>query len=254
MLQTNFEFNRVNFEFELAKQVQTSLLPKQPPVVAGLDIWAGLRSAYVVGGDFYDFFTDRNHQFTFLVGDISGKGVSAAMLMPMTRMAIRTSMGFQGDCTPEDIVARSNTGLYEDFTMTDTFATLFVGSYDPASHSLMYANAGQSPVIYCPVGGSPEFLEADDVPMGVHPISMAKNHFIHLHQGDVLIVGTDGLIESRYPGESLRVSYDRLLWKTGQLVQRPARFIADSLFNSMIGLNQTGAQEDDQTLVVIKCV
>lgn len=96
------------------------------------------------------------------------------------------------------------------------------------------------------------FLEADDVPMGVHPISMAKNHFIQLHHGDVLVVGTDGLIQSRHPGEPLNVSYDRMLWKTGQLAHQPAHSIADSLFNSFAGLGQA-AQEDDQTLVVIKC-
>ena len=254
MLQTNFDLSRINMEFELAKQVQTRLLPQQPPIVGGLDIWAGLRSAIHIGGDFYDFFTDCNHHFIFLVGDISGKGMSAAMMMPMTRLAIRTSMGFPGDCTPEDIISRSNHNLYEDYTTTDIFASIFVASYDPDSRGLIYANAGQSPVIFCPVGGGPVFLEADDAPMGVHPQSMAKNHFLQLHPGDVLIAGTDGLIDCHYPGESLKLSYDRLLWKTRQLASYHASAIAESLFNPPVSLHHSANQDDDQTLVVIKCV
>ncbi len=254
MFQADLEFSKFNKEMELAQRVQSGLLSKQPPVVKGLDIWAATRPAYQVGGDFYDFFLDRQQNFTFAVGDICGKGMSAAMLMPMTRMIIRTAAIHQQCLSPEEIINRSNGILYEDFTNTDTFASAFVGSYDPLSRKLMYANAGHSPVIYYPVGGKARYLEADGTPIGVLPVSLSKNHWLNLQSGDVLIAGTDGLVENYYKGGALKSGYRHLLWETELLANQSARSIAESMFDPQKKLNKLTLQNDDQTLVVIKCL
>ena len=136
------------------------------------DIHGVCRPALQVGGDFYDYFVSAKtigRPFTFAVGDVSGKGLSAALLMAMTRTNLRGNALRTADCTPETILARANEDLYDDFTEVGMMATVLVGQYDPASGMLSYANAGHSPVILCPAGGPARLLEADGPAMGVLP-------------------------------------------------------------------------------------
>lgn len=254
MLQSDLDYTRIQKEIELAQRIQVGLLPKQPPVVAGLDIWAGFRPANQIGGDFYDFIIGRNRNLTMVVGDICGKGVSAAMLMPMTRMVIRTAALGRHNHTPRDIVNRSNSLLYEDYTNTDMFATTFVGNFNPFNQTIVFANAGHSPVIYIPFGQSAQLLLADEAPIGVLQVCAVKNQRIQLKRGDVLIIGTDGLVEDYNLGIDLTTSYNWLLRKLELLVDRSARSVAETLFGSLQDLSRAEGQKDDQTLVVIKCV
>jgi phosphoserine phosphatase RsbU/P len=254
MLQTSIDLNRLLKEIELAKQIQNNLLPKQLPVLSGLDIWAVTSPAYQIGGDFYDFIWDRNQTLNLVIADVSGKGVSGALLMPMTRMAIRNQVSREYGLSPEEIIDQSNRDLYDDFTNTRTFATAFVGNYDPSTHLFIYANAGHSPVIYYPVGGFAQYLEADGYPIGTLTTTSSANHFVQFKAGDVLIIGTDGILENFSQPEGLEEACLQLLIETEKLVTLPARSIAEGLLTQSNTLQKSITPIDDQTLVVLKCM
>lgn len=245
------EQHRVQSELALARRVQLRLLPQQLPMVTGLDIAARARPARQIGGDFYDFICQPQRPLFFTVGDVSGKALSAALLMAMTKTAIHSKAGYMPNPAPDLVMRNSNEDLFEDFMQVGMFATAFVGQYEAQSRQIIYANAGHSPVIYCPVGGEPRLLEADSPPLGVLRVSSCKNHTVRLHDGDVLVVATDGFNEACNPSEEM-FGYERLLDLVAMAAAMPADAIADTLFAAVDEFGVGRPQDDDQTLVVIK--
>ncbi len=244
---------RIQTEMELAKNVQTHLLPQRLPAVTGLDIAAGALPASQVGGDFYDFMHQAGEPFIFTVGDITGKGMSAALLMAMTRTLIRSKTRAFVRPSPLDILGSVNDEMYDDFTELSMFATVFVGQYDDAEKILYYSNAGHSPVIYCPAGGEAVLLEADGAPVGVLPTSTCENQAIYFNAGDVLVAATDGFSEAGNREKEL-FGYDRLLQLVTSISHLPAQTIMTMLFKTVAEFSTGHAQDDDQTVVVIKGV
>ena len=253
MLDTDINLHTFIKEIELAKQVQKNLLPKKPPNVPGLDIWVATRFAYQIGGDFYDFIWDSGQTLNFVMADICGKGVSGALLMPMTRMVIRNVASREFGLSPEEIISQSNKYLYDDFNNTDTFATAFIGNFNPRTSIFVYANAGLSPVIYYPFGGVAQYLQADGTPIGIFEISESINHYIHLKPGDILLIGTDGIVDNYRRQGDLYEAYLQLLKETERLVNKSAQKIVESLFTKSNMDKRSNVLNDDQTLMVIKC-
>jgi phosphoserine phosphatase RsbU/P len=253
MYQLNMEQAKFKTEMDLAKRIQDHLLPQKQPTVPGLDLWAASESASRVGGDFYDFITHKDQPFTFSVGDISGKGIPAALLMAMTRTVIRTKTHTATISTPQVILSLTNEELYDDFTQLSMFATVFVGQYDPQKRQLIYANAGHSPVIYCPVEGEARLLQADGTPIGVLPTSLSQDQFLTFLPGDVLVVATDGFSEARNT-QGKEFGYDELVTLVQSLVHLPGPDIARKLREVVAEFSAGEQQADDQTLVVLKGV
>jgi sigma-B regulation protein RsbU (phosphoserine phosphatase) len=253
LYQEHLEQTRMQTEMQLAQSVQLNLLPQLPPGVSGLELWAASHPASRVGGDFYDFIVRPDQSLTFTVGDVSGKGMPAALLMAMTRTVIRNKAKAVPSPSPEVVMGLSNEELYHDFTEVSMFATVFVGQYEPDSRELLYANAGHSPVIYCPVGGSARLLRADGTAMGILPKSLSADQRLLLEPGDVLVVGTDGLSEAHNAHDEM-FGYDRLLEVVESLATRPAQAIADGLYQTVNNFSAGQPQDDDQTLVVLKGV
>jgi sigma-B regulation protein RsbU (phosphoserine phosphatase) len=244
---------KMQTEMELAQNVQLHLLPQELPEVAGLDIFAGSLPALQVGGDFYDYVDQPGEPFLFTVGDITGKGMPAALLMTMARTVIRTKARSLADTSPANIVGSSNDDMYDDFTEVSMFATVFVGQYHHRDRMIYYANAGHSPVIYCPMGGNAYLLEADSAPMGVLPTSSCENHALALSPGDVLVVATDGFSEAQNEtGEMF--GYDRLLRQVEELASEAAWVIGTGLYDTVSRFSAGHSQDDDQTLFVVKGV
>jgi sigma-B regulation protein RsbU (phosphoserine phosphatase) len=244
---------RLQTEMDLAHNVQVNLLPKGSPTVLGLDLYASSLPASSVGGDFYDFFHRAGEPFLFTVGDVTGKGIPAALLMAMTRTVFRSQARSIESPTPADVLGALNDDLYDDFTEVGMFATVFIGQYDHREGLMYYANAGHSPVIYCPVAGSAHLLEADGTAIGVLPTSLCENQVISFGPGDILVVATDGFSEERDPYNQM-FGYERLLSLVELLAEEPAARIASGLYEA---LNQFGAgrpRDDDQTLIVVKGV
>ncbi len=240
-------------EMELARRVQLDLLPRDLPEVDGLDIYAFSRPAFQVGGDFYDFIASVDRPLIFAIGDVIGKGLSAALLMTMTRTAIHSKAYFMPSPTPEAIMRQSHEDLYNDFTQVGVFATVFVGQYDPVEQRLIHANAGHSPVIYRPRDGTAVLLKADSTAVGVLEASYSRNHSIQMRSGDLLIAATDGFSDVRDNQEDM-FGIERLLELTNQLAHQTAREIADGWFDAVDRFRGGHPQDDDQTLIVIKGV
>lgn len=244
---------RLQTEVELAQRVQLRLLPRQVPQVDGLDLWARSRPATQVGGDFYDFVVRPGRPLSFAVGDISGKGLPAALLMAMTRTVIRTKSSGLPEPTPQTVLARSNEELYEDFTGVNMFATVFVGQYDAARQELLYANAGHSPVIFRPRDGRAELLQADSTAIGILPQNRPRDFCRVLRPGDVLVVATDGLNEAQ-DGEERMYGYEKLLETVDRTAAASARVIGETVYASVSEFSNGHPQRDDQTLLVLKGV
>jgi sigma-B regulation protein RsbU (phosphoserine phosphatase) len=244
---------KLQTEMELAQSVQARLLPREAPPIAGLDLFCGSLAASQVGGDFYDFYDQPGQPFRFAIGDITGKGMPAALIMAMCRTLLRSKVRSLVDPSPADILGSANDDMYEDFTETGMFATAFLGQYHPREQLLYYANCGHSPIIYCPAGGPAYIVEADSPPLGVLPMSLAENRMMAFHPGDVLVTATDGFSEARNAAGEL-FGYERLLALVEQYAVYSAHDLGHALFDAIAAYSSGHLQDDDQTLIVIKGV
>ena len=131
------------------------------------------------------------------------------------------------------------------------FATVFIGQYDPNTQILAYANAGHSPVIYCPVGGPARLLEADGTAIGILNISFSQTHQLKLQPGDLFIAGTDGLNEATNTDGEL-FGLERLLRLVESLAHKSAEEIAAHIYQEVREFG-TAELQDDQTVLILKC-
>jgi sigma-B regulation protein RsbU (phosphoserine phosphatase) len=251
IVEPNLDLARLRFDIELAKRVQLSLLPKELPKWPGLEVWAASRSAYEIGGDFYDFIDQPECPMTLVIGDISGKGMAAALFMAVTRRVLRTQASLRVAPSPQTILCYSNAELYADFTNSIMFATVFVGQYHPEEHTLVYANAGHSPVIYCPAGGPAQLVLASATALGIVSQNDVADQRLALHPGDVLVLGTDGLNETRNQNDRM-FGYYGLKQTVEATAHLPAHAIVAALFEAVDRYRSDEIVQDDQTLVVLK--
>ncbi len=240
-------------EMELAEQMQTRLLPQRIPHVPGFEIAARTKPALQVGGDFYDLIYKPDKPFIFSVGDATGKGISAALIMAMSHTAMRSAANFMPLPLPANVLRRVNDNLYADLTDLGIFVTAFTGYSIPGQQEIVYANAGHSPVVYKPLHAAPRLLEADGPPIGVLPDSLSENQSVPFSVGDLLVVATDGFSEAQNQNDEL-LGYDRLLAYVERVASQSAQDIAASLFQLADDFAAGHLQDDDQTLVIIKGV
>ncbi|MGB1250759.1 MAG: PP2C family protein-serine/threonine phosphatase [Candidatus Promineifilaceae bacterium] len=238
-------------EYELAHDVQMHLLPTEAPKLPFLQIAAQSRPAREVGGDFYDYLPSEEGELYFSVGDVSGKGMPAAMLMGMSHATLSSAARFLEEPTPAAILDRANTALYDNFTEVSMFATVFVGQYDSAFRTLSYANAGHSPVIYCPANGKAIMLEADGTALGILPWCMSEDHNIALDEGDILVVASDGFPEARDPNGEM-FGYERLMRMIEDNRTESAENLLTILADAIKKHSGDTEQDDDETIMVLK--
>ncbi len=241
-------------ELQYAALIQMRLLPQKLPTIAGLEIYAHSHPARQVGGDFYSLDRHASGQYVLTIGDVSGKGMRAALLMTVVQTVIHAVVSvYPQSIEPEYILSRANQILYEDFTRVGMFATIFVCSYNPTTRLLTYANAGHSPIFYCPTCGSAQLLYAEAPPVGVQSALSPKNVTMSFASGDILVMATDGLGEAlNMEGESF--GYARLTALIESLRQKTAQEIAEALFDAVKRFAAACDQYDDQTVVIVKGV
>jgi phosphoserine phosphatase RsbU/P len=246
------DLTQLQLEMDLARQVQLSLLPKGALAYPGLDLSYFFQPASYVGGDFYDLVIGPDQLLTFFIGDVSGKGMPAAMLMTMTRFILRAEADSPAVPTPEVILQKANAKLLADFIRAGMFVTVFVGQYHPVSKELVFANAGHSAAIFHPVNGRPRLLKADGTALGIQEKSFSENHRLSLAAGDLFVATTDGVYESRNPN-SKRFGMYRLLKQLQRLRGKSAAEIADALVQAVQQFSECEPQVDDQTILVVRC-
>ena len=237
----------IESELHIASEIQKSMLPKELPHGNGLEIFASLTPAKTVGGDLYDFFI-RDHQLFFCIGDVSGKGVPAAMVMAVTSALFRTLAA--GDSRPGAIMEALNNSLASR-NESLMFVTLFFGILDKNGH-LTYCNAGHDAPIILGPDGSARYLEVDtNVAAGIMPEFKFTQQETTLAPGTTLFLFTDGLTEAENKDHNL-FGMDR----TFEAAQSAAGSAPKEFIEKVTGLVQAfvnGAdQSDDLTLLTIR--
>jgi len=239
---------------ELAGKVQRSLIPARPPSVPGLDLAGRTDSCQEVGGDYFDFLYGPDFPAGILrvaVGDISGHGVDAALLMTTARAFTRTrAVQPEG---PSAVVANINRDLALDMGDSGSFMTLFYMEIDPARRTASWVRAGHEPaLLYCPVRGQFEELAGAGLPLGVdRDAGFAEQALPALHPGTLLALGTDGIWEARNP-EGQFFGKERFRDILRREAHNSAQEMVAAVFDELDRFCRGLPYEDDVTLVVIK--
>jgi len=244
---------RLHTEMEIAREVQLHLLSPSCPVDATkcLDLYATMQPARVVGGDFYDVLCSNRDRVTVVIGDVSGKGMPAALLMSRTQGAIRSTLSFLPEAGPAAILRQVNEHLYGAFSDVGMFATAFVAQYEASSQTLTYANAGHAPVIYSGDGNAPRLLRADATALGILPSCDCRDHRLKLRHGDLLVAATDGFNESESE-DGRMFGLERLLQLVASSHRQSAQEVAETLTGAVAAFAGHMPRSDDQTILVLK--
>ncbi len=239
---------RLNSELKLAEKVQQELFPRVLPHAPGLDYAGICRPARGVSGDYYDFLPLGDGKLGLLLADVSGKGMSAALLGASLHAAVRANASAAGDRCGE-VLAKANTLLY-DTTAAERYATVFYGVYDPASRVLTYANAGHCPPMVLRQGTCIR-LDSITPPAGILPVLPALQNSIELTQGDWLLIFSDGIPEA--PDENgEEFGDDGLLGALGRLGGGTAAGVCEGIVNEVRNHVREQRQPDDITVIAVK--
>jgi len=184
---------RLEQELEMARAVQKSLLPSQPPNIPGFTLVGDWRSAREVVGDFYDFFMLPDGGWGLLLGDVSGKGAPAALYMAMTRSLIRSEASRHTE--PSAVLTEVNRRLLVE-APNEMFVTVFYAVLDPVLRSLTYATAGHDPPFLRRASGGVEHLADGGPIMGLFEELNLRDETLSLESGDTLVAYTDGLTDT----------------------------------------------------------
>lgn len=235
---------RLKRELEIAAEVQAGLLPSQIPSIPGIELAALSKPALEVGGDFYDVIQVDEHRLGILIGDVSGKGVPAALLMAMTLVIFRSIA--RGNPSAAAVMAKANELIYLNRPSSKMFVTAFYAIYDSRDHSLCFANAG-SPFPVGTVGR----LEAKGVSLGVLAKMQYDEQKITLKPGDTLVLYSDGAEDAMNP-EREQFGEERLEKVIAQNLDRSPVEIQDRLLTEIHAFTGGGTPYDDITLVALK--
>nr|WP_203529643.1 SpoIIE family protein phosphatase [Pseudodesulfovibrio sp. JC047] len=239
---------------ELAGEVQKSLLPKKAPTVSGLDVAGASVASEIAGGDYFDYLEGAGvgrPGLTVVVGDISGHGVDAALLMTTARGFLRMRASQPG--TPVQVVTSMNQHLAEDLDGSGRFMTLFYLTLDTQKKRATWVRAGHDPaMIYCPVHDAFTELGAEaGLPVGVMDESVYTEHTNDLLPGEIFAIGTDGIWESRNRSGEM-FGKKRFKAVVRRLSALSAQDILDGVFKAVEVFTEGAKAEDDITLVIVK--
>jgi sigma-B regulation protein RsbU (phosphoserine phosphatase) len=197
------EKERLESELAIAREVQDQLFPKDVPFTKTLELKGVCHPARMVSGDYYDFMALPHDSLAFAIGDVAGKGISAALLMATIQSTMRTQIntatgngngnGNHAHLSTASMVGILNRQLYAT-TAPEKYATFYFAMYDEAEHALTYTNAGHlSPMLVR--DGKVSLLEPTGTVVGAFPFAVYEEKTVSLEHGDMLVAYTDGLVE-----------------------------------------------------------
>src|SRR5215204_4479926 len=244
--QERIERERVEQEMRVARGIQQASLPKEVPTLEGWEVCPLYQPAREVGGDFYDFLELPNGRLGIVVGDATGKGVPAALVMASARSMLLALA--QAANSPGDVLRRVNDALATDIP-TNMFVTCFYCILDPKSGSLRYANAGHD-LPYLHRSGDVEELRARGMPLGLMPGMSYEEKEIVLEPRDSALFYSDGLVEA-HNSEGVMFGFPRLQALVAEHAEGEP--LVDFLMEELYSFTGEGwDQEDDITLLTLK--
>jgi serine phosphatase RsbU (regulator of sigma subunit) len=255
LFRENLEKGRIEEELRIAHSIQLSMLPEHPPELEGLRIAARSISAREVGGDFYDFVEFNGDgtcsRLGVVVGDVSGKGVSGALLMAASRSTYRVLS--EARSSAAEVMGLANERLRRDIKK-GMFVALLYAIIDPRQKTLTLSNAGQTQPVMCRIGeSSPRYLETegDTFPLGIVPECDYRETEIALRAGDVVVFYTDGVVEAMNAKSEL-YGFDRLMAAISSARDLGADELLQSVIDDVTRFVGGVEQHDDLTIVVAK--
>jgi sigma-B regulation protein RsbU (phosphoserine phosphatase) len=248
LLEENYEKKRLDEELAMARRVQEGLLPKQLPPTPGLEVSARCQFCLEVAGDYYDVVALEGGRTLLAVGDVSGKGAAAALIMANLRASLRTISG--AGVSIGDVVGQLNDVMYCD-TQSDQFITLFVCVYEPNSRSLSYVNAGHNAPRLVRADGTVESLDRRGLVLGVRSGVAYPVGATNLEPGDTIVAYTDGVSEAMNSSDE-EFGEERIVESALPLINGPLEVILDTVRDR--ALKHTGRDlfEDDFTLIAAR--
>ncbi|MBX3277526.1 MAG: SpoIIE family protein phosphatase [Acidobacteria bacterium] len=241
---------RLEREILMARDVQRAMIPESPPVLKGFEIAARLEPALNLSGDFYDYVPLSDKRLGLMVGDVSGKGVRAAMGMAASRSLLR-SVSRRGH-GPSRVLRDANLRLYRDLGK-QLLLTLVYGVLEAETRTFQYCNAGHNAPVHIKASGRWRTLRTGGLLMGVFDKQQYKSETVHLERGDLLFFYTDGLVEAHTPApERLEYGEGRLLDLLLANRHLKAAALLDLVMNDVNAFSAGAHQHDDITVVVVR--
>ncbi len=248
LYQEEQEFQRVQEELRVASQIQRQLLPKTLPNVPGYDLAAVNIPARGVSGDYYDFIPRNGGQLSVCLGDVSGKGMPAALLMANLQATIRGQVLL--GLSLAECLHNANFLLYNN-TSSGKYATLFLGMLDSRKHEFAYSNGGHNPPFLFHTDGSLVRLGAGGLVLGFLKETAFKEDKVAFQKGDVLVIYSDGITEAMN-SEEKEFGEERLLQTVQEWKIQPADVILNEILSSVKLFVKGSPQSDDMTLLIVK--
>ena len=248
-LQSEFiEKKRMDKELDMARNIQRNLMPKEIPVIDGLELYGESTPCFEVAGDYFDIIKLDDGNTALIVADVSGKGAGAAMIMANLQASIR--LGVQLSDEISDFVARINNLIYNN-TSSAEFITFFFAIWNPPSKTLYYVNAGHNPPVFISKAGDIEKLHATGLIIGVLPDQVYLTEKIKLENESVLVIYTDGLDEGmNKSGEQFGI--ERIIKSAQENKTASAKEITKALNSDVMSFCGGTPMHDDVTLIVAK--
>lgn len=254
-------------ELEVARQIQTNLLRQSWPDFETVRVQACCYPAREVGGDFFEVYVHSQGDIWIAVGDVSGKGVPAALFMASAISVMRRELSQEISPEPDQVMQNMNSTMSDDLIGNNHFITMVVARYTPSTGHMAFANAGHIyPIVWShsevkaqsASGGTPaepNFLKARGIPLGILPVWRGKAGAIELKSGDVFLLTSDGITEATVTTEAVAggeptrsMLQQEGLWQL--LIQEPGSFNLDNLLAYIRADNPV--QEDDQTILSLE--
>ncbi len=255
LIEESRERQRLQAELEIACEVQARLFPRELPRLKSLDVLGVCRPAQEVSGDFFDYVELSPTRLALAFGDVSGKGISAALVMASMHSIVRTQLSLlsrgNGELTlsTAELVARANQQLYAA-TAADKFATLFFGCYDEQESALVYTNAGHLPPFLIR-GGEVRLLDVSGLVAGAFPDAQYESSKIELKAGDLFVAYTDGVTEPENAYEE-EFGEQRLIEALLRHADRPIDEIIQAVMQEVIEWTGETTLQDDMTMLVAR--
>ncbi|MCP3958442.1 MAG: PP2C family protein-serine/threonine phosphatase [bacterium] len=237
---------RVRDELDVARQLQSDLLPHRAPELPGYRIAHSYRTANEIGGDYYDFLPLADGRIVLAVGDASGHGISAGLVMAITNATLKTAVDLDPD--PQAVLAHLNRVLFRTGGKR-AFMTLFCGVLDPATGDFEYAGAGHPFPLLRRAAGAVEELGRGSMPLGIRKDLEVRRDHTRIEPGDLLVLYSDGIPEAAGSENGDTFGFDRL---AGLLAQpETPQVVHDRILRTLDRHLGDRAINDDLTLVVL---
>lgn len=248
LIEAQFERERMERELAFASEIQQTFQPSTPPLVEGYEFQGISFSCYEIGGDYYDFIPRYDGKMLIALGDVSGKGTAAALLMSSLHAAIHAQVAARNSLL--ETIKSVNQYLAQN-TPANRFVTLFMAELNPADGTLKYINAGHNPPLIGRVDGEIEQLKSGGFPLGIIPTAEYEINETRLNAGEAIIIFSDGVSEAaNLNGDEFGL--ERLSEVIRRNLSSSASGLRDKIESALSVFTQNAPANDDITLVIVK--